>query len=187
MLTRILATAALAALPSLAMADPTFSAADVESHFSKGMACGADGVCLPKPLLSRKVCIGTDSDCAAEEAANAAKIDPGAFDMLITFELGSDRLSRQARENLAEVAKALKGDALENATFSIDGHTDARGTDEFNLILSNRRAAAVVEYLEGLGIPRSRLKATGFGEDNPRVDDPFAAINRRVEASLKLR
>jgi len=107
--------------------------------------------------------------------------------MLITFDLGSDRLSEQARENLAEFAKALKGNTLRNSTFSIDGHTDARGTNAFNMDLSNRRAASVVNYLESLGIPRERLRATGYGEDRPRVDDPFAAINRRVEATLRLR
>jgi len=150
------------------------------------MTCPSDGPCIQKKL-TRAVCIGTDSECEAERAAAAAKIDPGAFDMLITFELGSDRLSPQAQENLIEFAKALKGDALQNATFSIDGHTDARGTRAFNNELSIRRADAVVRFLEEHGIDRSRLRATGYGEDRPRVDDPFAAINRRVEATLKLR
>ena len=185
MFTRFLAAAAILAMPTLSWADPSISAKDVEAHFSKGMECEG-GKCIPKKL-TRAVCIGTDSECAEQNAAAAAKVDPGAFDMLITFELGSDRLSEQARENLAEFAKALKGDALANATFNIDGHTDARGSDSFNKTLSERRAESVVQYLESLGIPRSRLSAKGHGESSPRVDDPFAAINRRVEATLKLR
>ena len=108
------------------------------------------------------VCIGTDSECADQAAAAREKVDPGAFDMLITFELGSDRLSEQARENLREFAKALNGEALRNATFSIDGHTDARGSRSYNNELSIRRADAVVHFLEGLGIDRSRLRAAGF-------------------------
>jgi outer membrane protein OmpA-like peptidoglycan-associated protein len=106
--------------------------------------------------------------------------------MLITFELGSDRLSPQAKENLAEFAKALKGDKLAGATFDIDGHTDARGSDAYNLGLSNRRAEAVVGYLESLGVPRERLAAKGHGESQPRVEDPYADINRRVEATIRL-
>ncbi|MEL7470994.1 MAG: OmpA family protein [Pseudomonadota bacterium] len=75
---------------------------------------------------------------------------------------------------------------LSSLTFTIDGHTDARGSEAFNLELSNRRADAAVAYLETLGVPMSRLTAKGFGETSPRVDDPLAAINRRVEAKIRL-
>ncbi len=185
MIKRIFAVAALLMVPSMAMADDrVFSAEDVEKHFKKGVFCD-DGKCsIPKRGVTRKVCIGTDSKCAEEKAA--AEADPGAFDMLITFDLGSDRLSDQARKNLAEFAKALTGTTLSSATFNIDGHTDARGSDNFNKTLSDRRASAVVEYLESLGISRERLTAKGHGEAKPRVDDPFAAINRRVEATLRI-
>ncbi len=134
-------------------------------------------------MRTRAVCIGTSSACAT---GTAAAPDPAGFDMLITFELGSDRLSAEAKENLAEFAKALRGDTLTNATFNIDGHTDARGTDAYNLELSNRRAESVVSHLESLGIPRERLQAHGHGESQPRVEDPFADINRRVEATIRL-
>jgi outer membrane protein OmpA-like peptidoglycan-associated protein len=156
---------------------PSYSAGDIEAFFAPA---------LQAPARTRAVCIGTSSACAAEANAQAAAPDPGGFDMLITFDLGSDRLSPQARENLAEFAKALKGDTLAAATFNIDGHTDARGSDAFNLELSNRRAEAVVGYLEGLGIPRARLQAQGHGESQPRAEDPFADINRRVEATIRL-
>ena len=182
MLTRIFAIAAVVGLPMLAQADPQLTVEQVKEHFSKGMSC--DGTtCLAKRGKPRKVCF-VGQDCEGDKVEVTE--DPGAFDMLITFELGSDRLSPQARENLEIFARALQGKELENATFSIDGHTDARGTNAFNQGLSERRAAAVVEYLEGLGISRDRLTAKGHGETSPRVKDPFAAINRRVEASLRL-
>ena len=165
--------AALGAGPATAQG-PSYSASDIEAHFAPA---------LEENVRTRAVCIGTSSACATNTAAPP---DPGGFDMLITFELGSDRLSPQARDNLAEFAKALKGDRLANATFNIDGHTDARGTDSYNLDLSNRRAEAVVGYLESLGVPRDRLQAQGHGETQPRVEDPFADINRRVEATIRL-
>jgi outer membrane protein OmpA-like peptidoglycan-associated protein len=184
MVARVLAVLALAAAlgPGAAVAQgaspaPSYSAGDIEAFFAPA---------LEKPVRTRAVCIGTSSACTAEANVQAAAPDPGGFDMLITFELGSDRLSPQARENLAEFAKALKGQRLAEATFNIDGHTDARGTDSFNLDLSNRRAEAVVGYLESLGIPRERLQAQGHGESMPRVEDPFADINRRVEATIRL-
>jgi outer membrane protein OmpA-like peptidoglycan-associated protein len=184
MVVRVLALLALAAAlgPGTATAQPAspapaYSAGDIEAFFAPG---------LQQPDRTRAVCIGTSSACAAQSSVQATAPDPGGFDMLITFELGSDRLSPQARENLSEFAKALKGDTLAEATFNIDGHTDARGTDAFNLELSNRRAEAVVGYLESLGIPRDRLQAQGHGESMPRVEDPFADINRRVEATIRL-
>lgn len=182
MLARIAAILALSAAPALAQTARSYTADEIEAFFSPALECPAGEVCVPKGR-TRAVCIGTSSACAAE--AQAAP-DPGAFDMLITFDLGSDRLSAQAKENLAEFAKALQSGKLAGTRFNIDGHTDARGTDSFNLELSNRRAEAVVGYLETLGIERSRLVAKGHGESMPRVEDPFADINRRVEATLRL-
>lgn len=173
MIFRLLAAAAMLALPHTAMAGPSYSSEDIEAFFSK-----------PAKAKTRAICIGTSSACEDQETQAAA--DPGGFDMLITFELGSDRLSRQAQENLSEFAKALNGSALSNAQFNIEGHTDASGSNGFNLTLSNRRAESVVRFLEGLGISRERLQAQGYGESRPRVDDPFAAINRRVEATIRL-
>lgn len=180
----LIAAAVVSAVPMLAQAGPAYSAKDIENFFGEGLKCEPGKPCLPK-ANSRAVCIGTASTCNSA-AGKAATQDPGGFDMLITFELGSDRLSPTAKENLSEFAKALQGTALSEARFNIDGHTDARGGDIFNLDLSNRRAASVVRYLEGLGISRDRLKASGFGESKPRVNDPFAPINRRVEARLRI-
>lgn len=184
MLTRILGVVALSALPALALAQsaPEYTAGEIEAFFAPALDCPAGETCVPKGR-TRAVCIGTSSACAPETQATP---DPGAFDMLITFDLGSDRLSQQAKENLSEFAKALQSGKLGETSFNIDGHTDARGPDAYNMDLSNRRAEAVVSYLESLGIPRSRLVAKGHGENQPRVDDPFADINRRVEATLRI-
>lgn len=185
MLARIFVLLALAVVlqPGPAVAQgAAYSAEEIEAFFTPALDCPEGESCKPK-VRTRAVCIGTSSACATDAAATP---DPGGFDMLITFELGSDRLSQQARENLAEFAKAMQGDKLANATFNIDGHTDARGTDAFNLELSNRRAEAVVVYLESLGITRDRLQAQGYGEAKPKTDDPFAAINRRVEATIRM-
>ena len=186
MMKQIVAATAILALPAMAAADPKIKASEIEDHFGKAVYC-VDGVCeVPDLGEPRAVCIGTNTDCAAKNAAKEAAADIKAFDLLITFELGSDRLSAQAQENLAEFAKALSGEKLSQTTFNIDGHTDARGSDGFNKTLSERRAAAVVAFLESQGISRDRLTAKGHGESSPRDEDPFAAVNRRVEATLRI-
>jgi outer membrane protein OmpA-like peptidoglycan-associated protein len=186
---RVFAFAAVAAiLPLSAHAGPQYSAGDIVEHFNAEPAAAAEpdcpegAICLPKKG-TRAVCIGTGSACAQQEPQTARA---SGFDLLITFELGSDQLSAQAKDNLTEFAKALQDPNLAATSFNVDGHTDARGSDAFNRTLSERRAAAVVEYLEALGVDRSRLQARGHGEAAPRdTQDPFAAINRRVEATIR--
>jgi outer membrane protein OmpA-like peptidoglycan-associated protein len=189
-MTRIFPAAALAlAVPALAAAQtgPQYTAEEVLEHFRQGPTASADcpdGNCLPKGD-TRAVCIGTASECAAREP-QTAKAE--GFDLLITFEFGSDNLSPQARANLAEFARAMRDPSLAAATFNVDGHTDAVGSDAFNQTLSERRAESVVRYLESLGIDRSRLQAKGHGEADLRDPaDPFAGINRRVEATIRTR
>ena len=67
---------------------------------------------------------------------------------------------------------------------SVEGHTDDVGTEESNLILSENRAAAVVEAIVAGGIDKSRLSKAGYGESKPIADNSTEegrAQNRRVE------
>jgi outer membrane protein OmpA-like peptidoglycan-associated protein len=71
---------------------------------------------------------------------------------------------------------------------SCDGYTDSIGSDAYNMKLSQRRAEAVVSYLESKGIAASRLTAKGFGKSNPVADNKTAegrAKNRRVEIVVR--
>lgn len=185
----VMVASAIALTPLLAHGQAEFKASDVVEHFKTkeggetANACPDGTPCLQKKK-TRAVCIGTDSACAAEETAAAPAAKTG-FDLLITFELGSDRLSEQAKANLREFATALQSADLADATFNVDGHTDARGSEGYNTQLSKRRAAAVVAFLKSLGVPEERLQAKGYGESRPRTDDPFAPINRRVEATIR--
>jgi OmpA-OmpF porin, OOP family len=69
-----------------------------------------------------------------------------------------------------------------------EGHTDAVGTDAYNQRLSERRAAAVKDYLVKGGISASRIETAGFGESRPVASNETAegrAQNRRVELKIK--
>lgn len=75
----------------------------------------------------------------------------------------------------------------------ISGYTDSKGTEEYNLKLSQDRAQAVVTYLLGKGIPSARMTAKGYGESNPDAanqksdgsDNPAGRqLNRRVELKI---
>ena len=66
-------------------------------------------------------------------------------------------------------------------TLTIEGHTDAYGSAEYNLELSRHRAVAVMRYLVGHGIDASRLVAVGKGKTSPMTANPFDSRNRRVQ------
>jgi outer membrane protein OmpA-like peptidoglycan-associated protein len=144
---------------------PAYTAQSVLEHF------------LGKPGdTARAVCIG---ECPKQEEAAQP-----AFDLEVTFDFNSDSLTVEARRNLDEFAKALKDPRLTKIRFSVDGHTDARGAEAYNLTLSDRRARAVTRYLADLGIESERLEPRAFGKSRPKVADPFDGANRRVEAKV---
>jgi outer membrane protein OmpA-like peptidoglycan-associated protein len=64
----------------------------------------------------------------------------------------------------------------------VEGHTDAKGSPEYNLGLSKRRALSVAEYLvEKCGVSPDRLILVGKGMTQPLTDDGFDPRNRRVQ------
>lgn len=101
---------------------------------------------------------------------------------IVPFETNSARLLPEANAVLDDVVQVLK-DAPE-MRLRIEGHTDADGSEEFNLELSQQRAEAVKRYLVSKGISASRLEALGLGETRP-IDTNRTpagrARNRRVE------
>ena len=69
------------------------------------------------------------------------------------------------RELLAANAQALN--SKPNLKFTIEGHCDERGSEEYNLALGDRRANAVKQYLIGQGIAESRFNSVSYGEERP--------------------
>ncbi len=128
-----------------------------------------------KPL-TRSIRITSERD----SQANAAK-RPSAS-MLITFETNSAELTPRAKQMVGTLGRALQSDKLAEFKFSIEGHADPRGGEQFNLQLSQLRAESVVSYLsENQRIDRSRLKPIGKGQSELlNTDRPDAPENRRV-------
>lgn len=128
-----------------------------------------------KPFITRSIRV-------TREAEAPVPVKQAAASLLITFETGSARLTPKARQSLDTVARALKSDKLATFRFSIEGHADPRGGEDFNLRLSQERAESVVAYLaDEQKIERSRLQAVGKGQSELlNSADPSAPENRRV-------
>ena len=101
----------------------------------------------------------------------------------IQFEFGSDRLTDEAKRVLAELGAAITSRELNGFNFLIAGHTDGVGSAEYNLLLSERRARAVRDYLvSAVNVSPERLRDVGWGEARPLdTGNPDGDVNRRVE------
>jgi OOP family OmpA-OmpF porin len=133
--------------------------------------------------LTRKIRLRTDAE-TAPPPSTVPSAPVHHVDLLVKFEFDSNKLTSEAKENLTQAATALQDPRFKGFNFEIAGHTDATGTEQYNLGLSERRANAVAAYLISLGVEPSALHPQGFGKTKPRVPDPYSPENRRVEATL---
>ncbi|WP_332033347.1 OmpA family protein [Kaistella sp.] len=104
---------------------------------------------------------------------------------MVNFGFDSSDLTPAAKANLDKLAQVLKNNMDTN--INIYGHTDSKGTDAYNLSLSERRAAAVKNYLVSQGVSASRMFTMGVGEREPIASndtDAGRAENRRVEFAI---
>lgn len=104
----------------------------------------------------------------------------------VMFGFDSDRIRELSFSILNQVALTLKANPqLER--IRIEGHTDLKGSDEYNIELSQRRSESVLTYLVAQGVTPSRLEAVGYGEMRPVIDAVSTkadAKNRRVEFTI---
>ena len=105
-----------------------------------------------------------------------------SFDGKVFFDTNKAIIKKKSFSLLDELVDLLKGASFITKV-RVEGHTDDRGSDEYNLDLSDRRARSVMEYITGKGISGERLVSKGFGESQPLESNKSKtgrAKNRRV-------
>ncbi|MCC5871787.1 MAG: peptidoglycan-associated lipoprotein Pal [Gammaproteobacteria bacterium] len=98
------------------------------------------------------------------------------------FDFDRAELKPEARTQLTQHARYLRENGSANVI--IYGHTDERGTREYNLALGERRGAAVRSYLQSLGVANRQMSVVSYGEErpvNPASNESAWAQNRRAE------
>jgi outer membrane protein OmpA-like peptidoglycan-associated protein len=138
--------------------------------------------------------IGNYMDKQAEEmqkdleGARIERVGEGivvTFDSGLLFPINEATLQPEARANIDKLARILA--KYDDTNVMVGGHTDATGSDQYNQLLSVRRAETVTETLVGLNVARQRLTVNGFGETQPIATndtDAGRALNRRVEIAI---
>ena len=118
-------------------------------------------------------------------AAAGAMAAPPSVNLTVTFTTGSAELTPDAVRTLDELGRALTSAELSSFRFRVEGHTDTVGNAATNQALSERRAVAVVRFLNArYGVAPSRLEYVGMGETAllvPTGDGVSEVRNRRVQ------
>lgn len=135
--------------------------------------------------------IGKKMDKQAEEikkevpGAKVERIEEGIvveFSSAVLFGFDQATITSQAQQTLNDLTKVLN--KYPDTDLEIDGHTDSKGTADYNQKLSERRAGNVAGYLTSNGIAIERINTKGYGLTQPKYDNNTAegrAQNRRVE------
>jgi peptidoglycan-associated lipoprotein len=140
----------------------------------------------PTPPPAQPEC---DAACmkAREDAKNAdaVKAATAALTATIFFDYDRSDITDDARSKLDQKVPILTQNSA--VRIRIAGHTDSRGSDEYNLALGQRRAAAAKRYLTDRGIDGSRIEIVSFGEERPTCTDDAEGCwsrNRRDEFEI---
>ena len=131
---------------------------------------------VPTPIGPSEAEMARAPDIARERGLPTVDIE-------VLFSYDSSEISPAAAEGLMSLGRALQDPRLAGQKFVIIGHTDAKGAASYNLALSDRRAAAVRNFLvEQFKIAPDNLLARGFGESRLKnARNPEGPENRRVQ------
>ena len=150
----------------------------MRSNFFSVVASAAVAVLLTASCASKPKT--TDAGDGANTSGNAAPVitnegittDPQGSDSgkisglsTIFFDYDKANLSKDAQKKLAQNADWIKTNAA--FTVQVEGHTDERGSVEYNLALGERRAKSVKAYLATMGVPEARVTIISYGEEKP--------------------
>lgn len=121
---------------------------------------------------------------APEPSLTMQEIIDGGYLSTVYFDFDRSELSESARGQLKSNADWMKSAMGSKWNVVIEGHCDERGTIEYNLALGERRANAIRDYMQSLGVNRSRMRIVSYGEERPAVrgrGEMAWAKNRRGE------
>ena len=123
-----------------------------------------------------------------QSQAMSAPAAPMTRNYAVFFDTGQAALSAESRATIAQAASTFKATGAH--AVAVSGHTDTTGTAQYNLQLSQQRAAAVSNELLRNGVPQTAIAALGYGEENlpvPTAQNVAEQRNRTVDIAISQR
>ena len=103
----------------------------------------------------------------------------------VYFDFDRSELTEKAKELLAQVGELLLKEL--RFTITIEGHTDARGTEDYNFTLGAKRAMKVKEFLAAYGIENERMESVSYGKEAPKAQgDTEEAYSQNRRANFRV-
>ncbi|MDE3018168.1 MAG: OmpA family protein [Nitrospirota bacterium] len=127
------------------------------------------------------------SDAMIESSARSARL--AAVEAMLAdiyFDYNRSGIRKDGLAKLEANARLLR--AEQNWKLMITGHCDERGSQDYNLVLGERRAESVKQYLEDLGLPASQIHVASYGKEKPFCSEPNEECwqqNRRAHFSVR--
>lgn len=149
-----------------------------------GAAAAADyNVAAIKADIERRIQVEGTENAASPPPALQALAQLPNLTVEVQFDFDSDWILPQSWVTVGQMADALHHPLLLSDKFVIVGHTDAKGSRQYNLELSERRAISVMEMLvTTFSVDPRMLVAVGFGEEQLQdPQNPDSGVNRRVQ------
>ncbi|MCF8486929.1 MAG: OmpA family protein [Rhodobacteraceae bacterium] len=157
-----------------------------EAGISVGAALSIDDV-VNLGIIDRSEVADQPALAAASASGQSDTAMPlPSIDIEIFFDYNVADIRADQWPRLTELAQTLAKPEFDGFTIAFIGHTDAKGSADYNRDLSFRRAQSVASFVESVsGVGPGRITATGIGSDRLKtLADPFSALNRRVQLVL---
>jgi outer membrane protein OmpA-like peptidoglycan-associated protein len=145
-----------------------------------------DGIMDGKDLCPNEAGVKENRGCPKQKVVkddtNSISQQIALLATSIYFDTNSDKIKNISFSNIDKIVRLMK--KVPKVKFIIEGHTDNRNSERYNLYLSQRRAASVRKYMIRQGIPANNLESKGYGESRPKYSNFNAGgrqLNRRVE------
>ena len=119
-------------------------------------SCASDADCGDRQLCIRSECVDITPELAECSTVR------------VHFNFNDSNLHPDDSTKLVRMARCLKAD--HDLHVAIEGNADERGTEEWNIALGDKRATAVAQYLEHLGVSNAQLKTISYGKERPLCD-----------------
>ncbi|MFN2635701.1 MAG: OmpA family protein [Gemmatimonadaceae bacterium] len=160
------------------------------SHKAPAGAAPAPATTAASDAAQREATERADADrraaeerATAEAAAQAREALRSSLTTAVHFEFDRSEITEEGMRLLDAKVEALQGNP--EIRIRVEGNADDSGSDEYNMVLSQKRAAVVSRYLTERGVEQGRIQIVAFGEERPACatgrDEPCRSKNRRDE------